>query len=319
MSFKRGTTALTVYQTTQAGQITGELLQRFALLSIDGTADERGQGLVPFDTPLDHASWPMAQNFAGQFALFCLRVDTRRIPAAVMKKHLAEAMSKEKEAMVADGKAFISKDRKREIKDRVKLQLLARTEPAPAIVEVAVDRTSGRVFFGSTAIKMKDTFEALWFAMTGERLVEQTPETILEDPYGVGHGVALLTAAYNGGLHLDNGMEIVVEKKATIRSATTTMAVTAVDLDNVGEAVKQLTAVEITKAKIGIEYDGNSFDLTVTPDLGMTGIKLPKTQPKAEEGDDPDALLLERLYLLGQVVDVLHRALRETVVAEEAA
>lgn len=319
MSFKKGATALTVYQTTQASQITDELLQRFALLLIDGTADERGQGLVPFDTPLDHTSWPMAQNFAGHFALFCLRVDTRRIPAAVMKKHLTEAMAKEKESMAATGKVFISKDRKREIKEQVKLRLLTRTEPAPAVVEVAVDRMSGRVFFGSTAAKMKDTFVGLWFAMTGERLAEQTPETLLEDPYGVGHGVALLTAAYNGGLHLDNGAEIVIERKATIRSVTTTMAVTAVDLGNVGEAVKQLAAVEITKAKIGIEYDGDSFDLTVTPDLGMTGIKLPKTQPKAEEGDDQDALLLERLYLLGQVVDVMHRALRETVKVEKAA
>lgn len=318
MSFKKGATALTVYQTTQAGQITDELLQRFALLPIDGTADQRGQGLVPFDTPLDHASWPMAQNFAGQFALFCLRVDTRRIPAAVMKKHLAEAIAKEKEAMAATGKAFISKDRKREIKEQVKLRLLTRTEPAPAIAEVAVDRMSGRVFFGSTATKMKDTFEALWFAMTGEKLVEQTPEILLDDPFGVGHGVILLTAAYNGGLHLDNGAEIVIEQKATIRSVTTTMAVTADDLGSVGEAVKQLAAVEITKAKVGIEYDGFSFDLTVTPDLGMVGIKLPKTESQ-REGDDQDALILERLYLLGQVVDVLHRALRETVKAEKAA
>lgn len=315
MGFLKGTTALTVYQTTQADQVTDALLQRVAFLPIDQTSEERGQGVVPFYAPLDPKSWPMAQNFAGQFALFCLRVDTRRIPGAVMKKRLAEAFAKELEAA---GKAFISKKRKHEIKEQVKLRLLTKTEPAPAIVDVAVDRLSGRVFFGSTGVKMKETFEALWYAMTGEKLVEQTPEMLLEDPIGEGFGVRFLTAAYHDGLHLDNGAEIVVEKKATIRSVTTTVSITADDLGNAGEAVKQLVAAQVTKARVGIEYGGLSFDLTLTPDFGMTGIKLPKTQPKTED-DDPDGAILERLYLLGQVVDVLHRALRETVKVEKAA
>lgn len=318
MGFQSGTTALTVYQTTLGNQITDELLQRFAFLPIDGTAQERGEGLVPFDTPLDPNSWPMAQNFAGYFALFCLRVDTRRIPGAVMKKHLAEAFAKEKEAIAATGKKFISKNRKSEIKEQVKLRLLTKTEPAPSLVDVAVDRMSGRVFFGSVTAKMKETFEALWFAMTGERLIEQTPETLLEDPLGEGLGIRFLTAAYHDGIHMDNGAEIVVEKRATIRSVTTTVSISADDLGNAGEAVKQLVAAEVTKAKIGIEYDGLSYGLTLTPGFGMTGIKLPKTEPKADD-DDPDGVILERLYLLGQVVDVLHRALRETVKVEKAA
>ena len=97
------------------------------------------------------------------------------------------------------------------------------------------------------------------------------------------------------------------------------MAVTADDLNNASEAVNHLAGAQVTKAKVHIERAEDHFVLTVTPDFGMTGIKLPKTQPKAEEGDDPDALTLERLYLLGQAVDVLHRALRATVKVEKAA
>lgn len=316
MGFQNGTTALTVYQTTQAAAITRELLERFAFRSIDETADVQSVGLVPFDTPLDPSSWLMAQSESGYFTLFCLRVDTRRIPGAVLKKHLTEAFAKERESMA---KAFISKDRKREIKERVTLQLLARTEPAPAIVDVAVDRMSGRVFFGSTATKMKDTFEALWFAMTGEKLIEQTPETLLDDPFGEGLGVRFLTAAYHDGIKLDGGGTLLtVENKATLHSAMTTVAVTTDDLGNVGEAVKQLAGAQVVKAKIHIEHQEDHFDLTLTPDFGMAGIKLPKTAPKADD-DDPDGVILERLYLLGQVVDVLHRALRETVKVEEKA
>jgi len=316
MGFQSGTTALTVYQTTQGNTITDELLQKFAFLPIDGMAQERGEGLVPFYTPLDPTSWPQTQSSAGYFTLFCLRVDTRRIPGAVMKKHLAEAFIKECETA---GKAFISKARKREIKERVKLQLLSRTEPAPAIVDVAVDRMSGRVFFGSVTTKMKETFEALWFAMMGEKLVEQTPETLLEDPFGEGLGVRFLTAAYHDGIKIDGGQTLLtVENKATLHSTMTTVAVTADDLGNVGEAVKQLAGAQVVKAKVHIERQEDHYDLTLTPDFGMTGVKLPKTEPKTDD-DDPDGVILERLYLLGQVVDVLHRALRETVKVEKAA
>jgi len=316
MGFQLGTIALTVYQTTQGNAITDELLQKFAFIPIDGTAQERGEGLTPFDTPLDPASWPMAHNFAGYFALFCLRVDTRRVPGAVMKKHLAEAFAKECESAA---KAFISKTRKSEIKEQVKLRLLAKTEPAPSIVDVAVDLMSGRVFFGSVSSKAKETFEALWFAMMGEKLVEQTPETLLEDPFGEGFGVRFLTAAYHDGIKIDGGETLLtVENKATLHSTMTTVAVTTDDLGNVGEAVKQLAGAQVVKAKVHVERQEDHYDLTLTPDFGMTGIKLPKTEPKADD-DDPDGVILERLYLLGQVVDVLHRALRETVKVEKAA
>ena len=47
----------------------------------------------------------------------------RRIPAGVVKKHLALALRLEKERMREQNKTFISRERKKELKEQVMLRL----------------------------------------------------------------------------------------------------------------------------------------------------------------------------------------------------
>lgn len=133
-------------------------LERHAFRDIDDNADERSWGWTSFEDFLD-TRFAGAPPQKGEFICFALRLDTRRISPAVFKKHyrLAEkdALAKAREA----GRKFISREQKQEIKDRVRLSLMARTLPIPAVFEIVWNISHGRVYLNSTQTKLRDLFE----------------------------------------------------------------------------------------------------------------------------------------------------------------
>ncbi|WP_461210663.1 hypothetical protein [Desulfocurvus sp. DL9XJH121] len=133
-------------------------LKRNAFQDIDHTADERSFGWVSFDDMLDPA-FRVAPPEKGEFLTFALRLDTRRISAAVLKKHFTLAMNDEMERMEKDGKKFVSRDRKRELKDQTKLRIMARTLPIPAVFDVVWNTRSGVIYLASVQSKLRSLFE----------------------------------------------------------------------------------------------------------------------------------------------------------------
>lgn len=149
-------------------------LKRFAFVDIDDTADERSFGWVSFDNMLE-TDWHSASPEKGIYLTFSLRLDTRRIPAAVFKKHFQIALTNLKEQMQASGKKFVSKDQKTELKEQVMLRLRSRFLPIPAYFEVVWNTTNNIVFFGSTRDKMCELFVELFHKTFGIHLERQTP------------------------------------------------------------------------------------------------------------------------------------------------
>ncbi|ABM27803.1 recombination-associated protein RdgC [Nitratidesulfovibrio vulgaris] len=132
-------------------------LRQFSFRDIDDTSDERAWGWVCFDDMLD-SQWRTAPPEKGEFLAFSLRLDTRRIPAAVIKKYTALSLRDEEERNKQQGKKFISRERKKELKEQVKLRLLSRFLPIPAEFNVVWATTSNMVYFASTQSKMCDLF-----------------------------------------------------------------------------------------------------------------------------------------------------------------
>ena len=132
-------------------------LRQFSFRDIDDTSDERAWGWVCFDDMLD-SQWRTAPPEKGEFLAFSLRLDTRRIPAAVIKKYTALSLRDEEERNKQQGKKFISRERKKELKEQVKLLLLSRFLPIPAEFNVVWATTSNMVYFASTQSKMCDLF-----------------------------------------------------------------------------------------------------------------------------------------------------------------
>jgi len=135
-----------------------EKLQQFCMVDIDGTADERSFGWTNFDDMLD-MGWTQSPPEKGEFFTFKLRLDTRRIPPAVLKKHFTVALNKELAQAKEQGKTFISRDRKREIKEQVTLRLRARSLPIPAVFDVIWNPSQNRVYLDTTNSKVQALFE----------------------------------------------------------------------------------------------------------------------------------------------------------------
>jgi hypothetical protein len=152
-------------------------LTHHAFQDIDATADERSFGWVSFEDMLDNrfaAAPPQKANFL----LFTLRLDTRRISPAVFKKHLRVALDAERKTGKEDGRNFLTKDRKTEIAEQVRLRLMARSLPIPAVFDVVWNLDTHDVWLCSTNSKVRELFEDL-FTLTFELHLEQMTPAFL--------------------------------------------------------------------------------------------------------------------------------------------
>ena len=154
-------------------------LRQFAFRDIDDLPEMQAYGWVCFEDMLD-SEWRTAPPHKGAYLLFSLRLDTRRIPAAVIKKHLTLALKAEKEKMQEQGKKFISRERKKELKEQVLLRLRQRFLPIPAEFNVIWATDRNEVWFASTQGKMIDLFMEAFLNSFELHLEQITPYSLAE-------------------------------------------------------------------------------------------------------------------------------------------
>ena len=154
-------------------------LRQFAFQDIDELPEMQAHGWVCFEDMLD-STWRTAPPQKGAYFLFSLRLDTRRIPAGVIKKHLALALRDEKERMQAQGKQFISRERKKELKEQVLLRLRQRFLPVPAEFNVIWNTVKNEVWFASTQNRMIDLFMEYFLQSFDVHLEQMTPYSLAE-------------------------------------------------------------------------------------------------------------------------------------------
>ncbi|HWQ08190.1 MAG TPA: recombination-associated protein RdgC, partial [Holophaga sp.] len=135
----------------------------------DGVEEER-QGWADWRNPLE---WPDA-NWVVQerFAVFSLRIDTRKVPATLLKAHVdkrLQALMKEKDL------AFIGKEARISIEDEVKLDLLKKVLPTLKVVEVAWDLKGGVLWSSSNSNKVQGVLMGLFMKSFGCELQPLSP------------------------------------------------------------------------------------------------------------------------------------------------
>ena len=158
-------------------------LKEHGFQDIDHTSDERSFGWVSIDNMLD-TSWSEASPFKGEFAAFALRLDTRRISPAVYKKHYQMALEELTAQMKEQGTPFVGRDRKKELKDQVKLKLLGRTLPVPAVFDVIWNMQNNRIALASTQDKVRQLFEDLFTQTFQLHLEPLTPYYLAMETVG---------------------------------------------------------------------------------------------------------------------------------------
>ena len=154
-----------------------DLLKKGALLDIDELPEMEAKGWTCFDDYLD-TQWVTASPHKGEYLAFTLRIDTRRIPAGVIRKHVTLALKKEKLANLAQGKTYISKERKKEIKEQVTLRLRQRFLPVPAEINVVWSIRKNEVWLASVQNKVIELFMQLFLDTFQLHLQQLTPSAL---------------------------------------------------------------------------------------------------------------------------------------------
>ncbi len=182
MSFTKASSSFTRFAVTDpvpAGlwaQI-GDKLRQYAFKDIDNLSEERSWGWVNIDDMLD-SEWIQSPPEKGEYITFSLRLDTRRLPPAVLKKHTAIALREEEARNREQGKKYISRERKKELREQVALRLMQRCLPIPAEFATIWNIRENLIYFASTQSKMLELFQT-HFTLTFDLHLE--PLT----PYGL--------------------------------------------------------------------------------------------------------------------------------------
>ena len=313
-----------------------EKLRQFAFRDIDDLPEMQAYGWVCFEDMLD-TEWRTAPPQKGNYFTFSLRLDTRRIPPAIIKKQLSLALKAEKEKIQAQGKKFISRERKKDLKEQVLLRLRQRFLPVPAEFHVVWEPDRNEVWFASTQGKMIDLFMELFITSFGLHLEQIEPYSLAEgllDDVEMGkldrcEATQFTMASGNEGQMLSSvlGEEFLtwlwfqsdvvpgafVNKEGHPFSVSMEQRIVvqggqgdAKDTATVAGTLSPLTEArfglgkgkKVTRATIRLEEDDLVFQFTLKAgDFTLGSLKLPKVEKPAED-EDPDAMLLERFYLM---------------------
>ncbi len=153
----------------------------FAFRDIDDTYEEFSLGWVSvlnmFDSQFDFASYA-----AGNYVTLSMRLDERKVSAAILKKYVQkeeERIKKEKQI------PKISKSQKTEIKERIQNELLRKALPIPAVYDLCWNLENSTLLFFSTNQKAQAYLEDLFKDSFDLTLVQQIPylcgEHLLEE------------------------------------------------------------------------------------------------------------------------------------------
>ena len=154
-----------------------QLLKNGAILDIDETSDTQADGWVSFDDYLD-TTWQAGPPQKGAYLAFSLRLDIRRVPAGVVRKYLDLALKREKAENEKNGRKFISRERRKELKEQVQMALRKRFLPVPGEFNVIWNTANNEIWFASTQEKMIELF-AQRFLDTFKLHIEQlTPPAL---------------------------------------------------------------------------------------------------------------------------------------------
>lgn len=136
----------------------------------DGLEEER-LGWCDWRNPL---IIPPEEDWVSQerYAIFSLRIDTRRVPATLLKAYVdlrLQKLMKEKDL------AFVGKEARISLQDEVKVELLKKVLPVPKVVEVAWDLKGGILWTTASSSKTQSALTGLFMKSFGCELQPLAP------------------------------------------------------------------------------------------------------------------------------------------------
>jgi DNA recombination-dependent growth factor C len=150
-------------------------ISRYAFRNLDETSiEERSVGWVNI---MDM----FASDFAGMdyfkepWIAMSWRIDVRKVPAKALKQYCREAEDRIK---ALEELEFLPKNRRLEIKEMVKMQLLKRAIPRSQTYDMIWDLQTGVVIFGGTSNRLCDEFAEFFLRCFGLHLKTVFPYSV---------------------------------------------------------------------------------------------------------------------------------------------
>ncbi len=151
-------------------------LKKNAFPEIVDEASEMIIGWTSFETPY-MADFEQSSFIIGPYFIFSLRIDKKKLPSKVVKKHCAiEAAKRLKEG----DREFLSSHEKKQIKENVINTLMLKVPAVPDIFDVIWDWENNTVWFFTTQKVANEELETLFLKSFDLTLVRLFPYTMAE-------------------------------------------------------------------------------------------------------------------------------------------
>ena len=164
MGLRKGTLTFSRYRLIGAQQdhfldFFNERIRRNAFQSRLANSGREGCWLdCPLDDPLD-TEFQFAAYAQGRYLLFCLRVDRKSVPPALLRLRITEA---ERKKLTETGQKKLYREQREAIREAVRLDLIGKTLPAPAFFEICWSFTEKRLIFCALSDKIFEEFQELF-------------------------------------------------------------------------------------------------------------------------------------------------------------
>lgn len=147
--------------------------------SIEDNTEEISVGWCAINDFLDTEFAFMAYALE-PYVLLGLRVDQRKVPAALLKKYHRLEMDKALSFMEEHGRK-LGRVRREELRDKARLGLLARIPPETKLYEVIWDTARDELWLGASSRKVLDLFEEHFVQSFGLELTPRLPFLVARD------------------------------------------------------------------------------------------------------------------------------------------
>lgn len=282
------------------------LLKAHPFLPIDDTPEERSFGWCAWNDLTDTEWKETPPEIGGTYLAFALRIDLRKIAPALLKKEMAVALKEEEARNLESGKKFITRERKAEIKDQVKLRLMARALPTPKSIGVVWDTVNDTVYFLSTNDKEVELFIELFNRTFGLALEEAEIDHERTAP-----SEFLAWLWFNAELTQGNiGGGLYIWDTAKITLSGTTASVSTVDSAEEAKLALKLGKT-ISSMSIHMRNEAENIDCDCILAGHISRLNGVKGVSPGADAEDADAAFLEQVYVLEKLFSYVDRAYNE--------
>lgn len=282
---------------------------------------EKLSGWTSIDNVLD-TEFQFANYSIGEYMVYSMRLDKKVIPPSLLKVRVLE---EERKALGESGKKFLGRQRKEDIKEKVKLELAGLIPPVPSFFEACWSPRGKMVYFCSLAAAPIEEFKDLFKRSFKMDLMPFTPwdnaRTGIDaagesDAKPVPPGRDFLVWLWfkaeerSGKISLaGRDIEVIFLKRMVLESGEGEYSECVVcqglnaALEEGKEALRK--GKKIKEARIRLGADECSWELTIKADqFVFQSMRMPQTL-EMEEESDRDGRILERIGLIEKVTGIM--------------